>query len=122
MDKPTFLKIGKGAKIKNLQMDDNTIIGDANFIDNEGEIKNASLNRNRQFIPNRLKPLVAAIKKPSANSGKGWKIIVGFIFVSIAGPITVNIATELWKEHRATTTQEQPQIAPSKSTANNLKK
>jgi hypothetical protein len=120
--RPAFIKIAKGASVKGLHITDSTVIGDADFINNEGEVEDASLKRNRHIIPPRLKPLVAAIKKPSANGGKGWKIIVGFIFVSIMAPISVNIVTELWKERHATTTQEQPQLLQQQSSAGNIQK
>jgi len=71
-----FIKVGKGGKIGNLTIEDSNVIGDADFISNDGEIGSASLSRNRYFIAPKLKPLVQAIKKPSANDNKGWKIMI----------------------------------------------
>jgi hypothetical protein len=71
---------------------------------------------------NRIRPLLLAIKKPLANSKKGLKIIVGFLFISIVGPLTVNIFTELWKERRVTTNQAQPQASQQTTSADIAKK
>lgn len=46
-----------------------------------------------------LKPLVAAIKKPSANDNKGWKIMfVGSLFSLLIGVILVHYSE--WLEER----------------------
>jgi hypothetical protein len=45
-DKPSFIKIAKGAKVSGLTATDNTVIGNAYFINNEGFIEDATLERN----------------------------------------------------------------------------
>jgi hypothetical protein len=55
-----------------------------------------------------ISTLTDAIKKPRANNNKGLKIIVGFILTCIIAPLIVGVSLELWKEHRVTTSQEQP--------------
>lgn len=55
-----------------------------------------------------------AIKKPRANNNKGLKIIVGFVLTCIITPLIVGVSLELWKEHRATSNQEQPRSTQTK--------
>ena len=52
--KPTFIKIAPGANVTGLEATDNTIVGDAHFIDNHGTLENAKLERNRHIIPNAI--------------------------------------------------------------------
>lgn len=87
---------GKGvkAKLDNCEANDN---GGGGFV-TEGEHKIPTINR-----------IALAIKKPRANNNKGLKIIIGFVLTCIIAPLIVGVSLEFWKEHRATTNQEQPQ-------------
>jgi len=51
-DKPAFIKISKGASVTGLTATDNTVIGNADFINNEGSLEDATLNGDRIFAPN----------------------------------------------------------------------
>ncbi len=45
-DKPSLIKLGPGAKLTNSTVSDNTVVGNANLIDNQGAIENSTIERN----------------------------------------------------------------------------
>ena len=82
----SFIKIAKGAKVKGLKANDNVMQGDGDFINNEGKLENAELNRNIHIVPTKIKKITLAIKNPGANDNQGWKImIVGCVLAFILG-------------------------------------
>ncbi len=50
-DKPSLIKLGPSAKLTNSTVSDNTVVGNANLIDNQGAIENSTIERNelRQY-------------------------------------------------------------------------
>jgi hypothetical protein len=46
-DKPSLIKLGPGAKLTHSTITDNTVVGDANLINNEGTIENSEIERNK---------------------------------------------------------------------------
>ena len=60
---------------KNGKVSNNTVSGaDVGYLSENNE--DVDFTENKYFAPIRVKPLVAAIKKPSANDNKGWKIMI----------------------------------------------
>ncbi len=57
-NRPSFLKVGKGGKIGKLVMHDNSIIGDVDLVNNEGEIVSATVNRNKLILTPKLNKLL----------------------------------------------------------------
>jgi len=49
-NRPAFISVAPGGKIDGLRMERNTMIGNADFIRNEGELKNADLKDNKHII------------------------------------------------------------------------
>jgi len=47
----SFLHITPGAKVKGLIMDGNTMVGKGEFLNNEGELEDATLINNKHIIP-----------------------------------------------------------------------
>jgi len=45
-DKPSLIKLGPGAKLTNSTVTDNTVVGNANLIDNQGTIESSKIERN----------------------------------------------------------------------------
>lgn len=48
-DKPSFIKIAKGAKVSGLTATDNIVTGNVDFINNEGSLENTTLENNRMY-------------------------------------------------------------------------
>ena len=68
----------------------------------------------KAFTANRLKPLAAAIKKPTANGNKGWKIIVGTILTGFIVGVLVH-EYSLWRGKAMTETNPSSTQQPIKS-------
>ncbi|MCH7882889.1 hypothetical protein IIA95_00505 [Patescibacteria group bacterium] len=62
--RPAFVRIAPGAKVDGLTMVDNTAIGDADFLDNQGELKDATLEGNKHIVPNNTISKRALWKRP----------------------------------------------------------
>ena len=64
--RPSFIHIAPGAKVKGLIMDNNTMVGKGNFLDNEGELEDSTLDNNKHIIPSSSQesiPIRSTIKK-----------------------------------------------------------
>lgn len=46
-DKPSLIKLGPGAKLTNSTVTDNTVLGNADLINNQGTIENSEIERNK---------------------------------------------------------------------------
>ena len=46
-DKPSLIKLGPNAKLTNSTITDNTVVGDANLINNQGTIESSEIERNQ---------------------------------------------------------------------------
>ncbi len=46
-DKPSVIKLGPGAKLTNSTVTDNTVVGNADLINNQGTIENSEIERNK---------------------------------------------------------------------------
>ncbi|TAJ95202.1 MAG: hypothetical protein EPO31_02150 [Gammaproteobacteria bacterium] len=80
----SFIRIGKGAKVKGLKAHDNLIRGAGDFIHNDGELEDAELKRNLHILPQNITKVVTALRHPSTNDNQGWKImIVGTLLMFI---------------------------------------
>ena len=78
-DKASLLKIAPGAKITNSTISGNTIVGDANLIDNQGSIENSNIERNLLTIP----PDDPWYKKPVGIIGIGLFVtIIAALFLA----------------------------------------
>lgn len=86
-NRPSFIKIAHGAKVKGLTMDNNLMVGDGDFLKNEGELEDAILINNKHM--------------PFASSGhppvpkKNWyekpagQIFIGVVIVVVGGGVLV---------------------------------
>lgn len=48
-NRPSFIKIASGARVKGLIMDNNLMVGDGDFLKNEGVLEDANLTNNRHM-------------------------------------------------------------------------
>lgn len=62
--RPSFIKIASGAKVEGLSVVNNTGIGNADFINNEGELKNAILLSNKHIVSSKILDKKKWWKKP----------------------------------------------------------
>lgn len=46
-EKPSLIKLGPGAKLTNSTVTDNTVVGNADLINNQGTIENSEIERNK---------------------------------------------------------------------------
>lgn len=46
-DKPSLIKLGPGAKLTNSTVTDNTVVGNADLINNQGTIEDSEIERNK---------------------------------------------------------------------------
>ncbi len=50
-ERPAFVRVTHGAAINGMDAKNNTLIGEADFLDNQGEITDAALRNNKHVIP-----------------------------------------------------------------------
>ena len=67
-EKPSFVHIAYGARVKGLTMRGNKMIGGGDFIKDEGELEDATLDNNKHIIPRRKNN-----ESKSKESGINWQ-------------------------------------------------
>lgn len=83
-NRPAFIGIAPGAKVDSLKMKGNTLIGNADFIRNEGELKNANLKNNKHIVD----PELQNIGSSSINWTK-WGTILTLLGIIVAVIIAI---------------------------------
>lgn len=76
--RPSFIKIAPDGKVDGLTLINNTVEGDVDFLDNQGELSNAVFHDNRQIAP----PIVVT-NKPGINWGM-WQAVLAFVSIILA--------------------------------------
>lgn len=61
---PAFIKISHGASVDNLSVRNNTVIGNVNFIDNQGELSGSIVEGNNHIIPSGMTAKKVRRKRP----------------------------------------------------------
>ena len=72
--KPSFVKIASGAIVAGLTMKGNTMVGDGNFLRNEGKLEDANLENNQHILP---------VIKSNENSKKWYEKPIGIIVLGV---------------------------------------
>lgn len=86
-NRPSFIKIALGAKVRGLTMDNNLMVGDGDFLRNEGELEDANIINNKHM------PFVSSGHPPAPK--KNWyekpagQILIGVIIVVVGGGVLV---------------------------------
>jgi hypothetical protein len=111
-DRPTFIKQATGGKIGKLEMDNVTVVGDADFMEMEGEIDEAVIKNTKHIIPPRLKKMAEAIKKPIANFS--IPLIVTIVGGLIVAAITVFYFQPLQERTQEQSQEQKPKISSQK--------